>query len=108
MQQVGQADRVERREAAGRGAEHVDAIDLGPITRDPVGREGEAVGFEIQQPDPRRRRRETATVEVPAGPDADIEMGGAHVPVVEGEDPRGRAAPDQRVRQAQHDEVVQP
>ncbi|MGT2479983.1 hypothetical protein ACU4GR_16540 [Methylobacterium oryzae CBMB20] len=30
----------------------------------------------------------------------------ADVPVVEVEDPRRRAAPDQRVRQAQHDEVV--
>ncbi len=106
MQQPVQGDGVER---ACRQPELLKRISLmcgGLVTVKALGRDFERGGVEIHQRDVRRLCRIAALVEQVAGPDADVEMTGSDVLVVELNKTLRRASPRKMTVESQNNRVV--
>jgi hypothetical protein len=76
------------------------------VPRETTGRDRQRALVQVEQRDLRQRDRPRAAVEIPASPDAEIEVAPADVAVVPLQHRPTRAPPDEAIREPEHDEVV--
>jgi hypothetical protein len=106
VQDVDQAYRVEARGVDLDRVEHVPAIDLRTVARDPLGRYLQAVGVEVHEGQAGLFAGEPAPVQEEARAHADVEVVCRDVPVVQVQHVFAGTAPDEPAEESESKPVV--